>query len=312
MINLIRNFSLVAQSDSLSDAARRLGVSPATVSRHIQSIEDEFKTQLFFRSTRSLSLTESGKVFLERAQRILEEIEQARIDINELEAEPRGRLHIHSRGLVGRYLVIPVLAKMRTAYPNVDLILTLTDAPLDLAERNIDVSIRGAKDEGMDLLVRKLASYRRVLCASPDFIATHGSPMSPVDLEQFNCVTFQFNLGQQHWHFRKCGRTTSVTPKAVAQANDGEALRLLALQGLGIAMMPEWSVQNDFRKKRLVKLLPDYEFAPGDASFEYPVYALYQRSHYRSQRLKAFLSILVDSMKEQAKSGWLRPNVISD
>jgi DNA-binding transcriptional LysR family regulator len=305
MLDRMRVFSLVAQGRSLSEAARRLGVSPATISRQILALERELGAQLVFRSTRNISLTEAGTIFLERCTAILRDVEDAQLAISELESEPRGRLHIHSRGLVGRHLVTPVLGEMRARYPGVTLRLTLSDAPLDLAERNIDVSIRGATDEGLSLLVRKLGSYQRVLCASPLFVERHGLPATPEDLAGLPCLTFQFDLSQVVWRFRGEGRSVSVSPMPVAQSNDGEALRLLALQGLGVAMMPEWSVRRDIAAGNLLALLETYEAAPADAPFGYPVYALYQRTQHRSPKLKAFLDVLVRSMKAQAQAGWL-------
>lgn len=305
MLQKMRVFALVAQGDSLSEAARQLGVSPATVSRQILALEGELGAQLFLRSTRSISLTEAGSRFLIRATNILRELEEARVDIGELESEPRGRLHVHSRGLVGRHLVIPVLTEMRARHPKVDLVFSLSDAPMDLAERNIDVSIRGAKDEGLSLLVRTLGSYDRMMCASPSFVAEHGTPSVPEELAQCASVTFQFDFSPPVWRFRKDEQITIVRPHPVAQSNDGEVLRLLALQGVGIAMLPEWAVRRDIAAGRLVQLLPGYQPAPADAPFEYPVYALYQASHYRSPRLKAFLEILIKSMRDQARAGWL-------
>jgi len=305
MLNRMRVFSLVARSQSLSEAARQLGVSPATVSRQIIALERELESQLIHRSTRNISLTEAGSVFLDRCVSILNEVEQAQLEITNLESEPRGRLHIHSRGLVGRHLVTPVLSEMRDKYPEVTLRLTLSDAPVDLAERNIDVSIRGATDEGMALLVRKLGSYKRVLCASPSFVEKHGRPVTPNDLEQLPCLTFQFDLSQAVWRFRREQRSLAVKPMSVAQSNDGEAIRLLTLAGLGLALLPEWSIRRDIAAGRLVELLKDYEGTPSDAPFEYPVYALYQRTHHRSPKVKAFLDVLIRSMKAQAAAGWL-------
>jgi DNA-binding transcriptional LysR family regulator len=305
MLDRMRVFSLVAQGRSLSEAARQLGVSPATISRQILALEHELGAQLVYRSTRNISLTEAGTIFLARCGSILREVENAQLEISELESEPRGQLHVHSRGLVGRHLVTPVLSQMRDRYPGVTLRLTLSDAPLDLAERNVDVSIRGATDEGMALLVRKLGDYQRLLCASPEFVARHGVPTAPQDLAALPCVTFQFDLGPVVWRFRSGEQTVSVTPMAVAQSNDGEALRLLALQGLGVAMMPEWAVRRDIAAGRLVPLLEDHEAAPANAPFGYPVYALYQRTPHRSPKLKAFLDVLIQSMKAQAKAGWL-------
>jgi Transcriptional regulator len=305
MLNRMRVFSLVARGRSLSEAARQLGVSPATISRQIIALERELGSQLIYRSTRNISLTEAGSVFLERCVSILGEVEQAQLEIANLESEPRGRLHIHSRGLVGRHLVTPVLSEMRERFPEVTLRLTLSDAPLDLAERNIDVSIRGATDEGMALLVRKLGSYQRVLCASPSFLEKHGQPATPNDLTRLACLTFQVDLSQAFWRFRSEKHTTTVIPLSVAQSNDGEAVRLLTLAGLGVALLPEWSVRRDIAAGRLVELLQSYEGTPGNAPFGYPVYALYQRTQHRSPKLKAFLDVLVRSMKAQAKAGWL-------
>jgi DNA-binding transcriptional LysR family regulator len=298
-------FAMVAQSRSLSAAGRELGVSAATISRQIQSLEDELGAQLLNRSTRNISLTQAGSIFLERSRHILRQLDEARTDVSELENEPRGRLHVHSRGLVGRHLVLPAATEMRERHPNVQILLTLSDTPLDLAERNIDVSIRGSKDEGLALLVRKLSTCSRVLCANPAFVEKYGAPSLPEDLADLPCVTFQFDLSQPVWRLRTNNHTTVVRPLSVAQSNDGEALRLMALQGLGVALMPEWSVRRDIAAGRLVDLFPGYEASPSNSPFEYPVYAMYQATRHRSAKLRAFLDVLVGSIRRQARSGWV-------
>nr|WP_169748303.1 LysR family transcriptional regulator [Xenophilus azovorans] len=297
----MRIFVLSVRSGSFSEAGRQMDLSPASVSRYVQALEERFGARLLNRSSRRLSLTHAGEVLLERASRVLQEYDEIEPAVGDVGKGLQGRLHVHSREFVGHHLIVPLVSKFLEQHPDVDLVLTLADRPLDLIENNIDVSIRTERSgemEHLSLVMRKLASWRRVLCASPTYLERKGVPAAPQDLEHHDCLTYQFHQAAPVWHFRRGRDEEQVKVRSRVQSSSGEALRQLALQGHGVVLMPQWSVAADIAAGRLAALMDDYDTTPTNAPFQHNVFAVYQRARHQSPKLKAFLQILVAAMAE--------------
>lgn len=295
----MRLFALAVRTGSFSEAGRQMGMSPASVSRHISRLEETLGARLLNRSSRYLSLTQAGELFLERANRILQEVDEIRSAVEDLGVGLHGRLHVHARVLVGRHLIVPLLSRFLEMHPKVDLSLTLSDQPLDLIENGIDITIRSGsphKQGGLSLVMRVFGSSSRVLCASPDYVQRLGAPSTPEDLTNHACLTYRFDFGQPIWRIQSGEGDRLIKVRSRVQSSDGEGLRLLALQGSGIALLPRWSVAGDIRAGRLVELLPGSTIAPADAPFGSEVYALYQRSRHQAPKLRAFIDLLADEI----------------
>ena len=297
----IRIFVLAVRSGSFSEAGRQMDLSPASVSRYVQSLEARFGSRLLNRSSRRLSLTQAGEILLERASRVLQEFDEIEPAVANLGKGPQGRLHVHAREFVGHHLIVPLVARFLESHPFIDVVLTLSDRQLDLIENNIDVSIRTERSgemEHLSLVMRKLGSWPRVICASPAYLRRCGTPGGPQELEQHDCLTYQFHQAAPTWRFRRDAEEEQVKVKSRVQSSSGEALRQLALQGQGIVLMPQWSVAADIEASRLVALLEGYDTTPTNAPFHHNVFAVYQRARHQSPKLKAFVQALSASMAD--------------
>lgn len=256
------------------------------------------------RSSRGISITEAGQLFLSRASQILHDVDDTIGMVAEFGQSPTGTLQVHARGLIGTQLVVPVLAGFLRAYPTVDVILTLSDDPIDLAERNIDVSVQGAKVKGGAFMMRKIGESSRVLCASPEYIAEFGAPASPEDLIRHHCLTYRFDLNRPAWRCRNAEGTQTVPIRVKAQSTDGSALRLLALAGTGVVILPRWSIAADIAAGRLVPLLADYEVSPTDTAFGYSIYAVFQTTRQQSPKVRAFIDYLALCIRKRESDDW--------
>ncbi len=297
----MRIFVLSVRSGSFSEAGRQMDLSPASVSRYVQALEERFGARLVNRSSRRLSLTHAGEVLMERASRVLQEYDEIKPAIADVGQGLQGRLHVHAREFIGHHLIAPLTARFLEQHPEVDVILTLSDKPLDLIENNIDVSIRterGNEIKQLSLVMKKLGSWPRVVCASPSYLHQRGKPRTPLELAQHDCLTYQFHQAAPVWHFRRGKEEEQVKVHARVQSSSGEALRRFALQGQGIALMPLWSVSADIEAGRLVAVLQGYHATPTNAPFQHNVFAVYQKARHQSARLKAFLQTLVASMSQ--------------
>jgi molybdate transport repressor ModE-like protein len=295
----IRIFVLAVRTGSFSEAGRQMDLSPATVSRYIQSLEERFASRLLNRSSRGLSLTHAGEVLMERATRVLQEFDEIEPAVTDLSKSPQGRLHVHAREFVGHHLIVPFVAHFLESHPAIEIVLTLADRPLDLIENNIDISIRTERSgeiEHLSLVTRKLGSWPRVVCASPAYLRRHGTPTLPRELEQHDCLTYQFHQAAPVWRFRRGGEEEQVKVRTKVQSSSGEALRQLALSGQGVVLMPQWSVLADIAAGRLVVLFEGHDTTPTDAPFQHNIFAVYQPARHQSPKLKTFLQSLVRSM----------------
>jgi DNA-binding transcriptional LysR family regulator len=269
----------------------------------MNALEDHFGVRLFNRSSRHQSLTQAGKLLLLRAGDWVRDFDDISSNMLELGSTRRGRLHVHARAFVGQHLILPMIDNFMSKYTEIDLELTLSDREVDIISDNIDVSIfteHGRGQENADLVMRLLNSSPRFVCASPSYLAKRGVPVRPEDLEKHDCLTYQFHHGAPVWHFQTGDQEQQVFVRPRVQSSDGETLRWLALKGQGLLLAVEWAVEKELAKGDLVKVLVDYDAAPGGAPYHHNAYALYQRASYQSPRLKLFLKELLSWMKLRA------------
>jgi len=301
-VKAMRLFLTVVQIGSLSGAGRQSGLSPASVSRQITALEDDLGVRLLNRTSRRLSLTEAGQVYLEHAERLLQDIDELRDAVSQMAVKPRGTLRIQSRISLGTQHVAPLIPTFLALYPDLKIDLWLTDNDLDLTEHGIDLAIRTGNLSDSTLIGRRLASSPRVICASPEYWAEHGKPATPEALMDHNCLTYRFEFGTAAalWQFRiDTGQSINIQVAGNFQTNNGEALRVATLSGLGVAMLPAWSVKDHLKAGSLERVLSDYETTVSDLDFG--IYAVYLSRRNLSAKTRLFVDHLVT---EFSKQGW--------
>lgn len=288
-------FAVLARSPSLAAAAQELGLSPPAVSRRLAALEQRLGVTLLHRTTRRLSLSAEGERYLEEGEAILRDIERLERTLSGSREEPRGLVRINATFGFGRRHLAPALADFSVRYPDVEVILQLTDRPLDLAEHAIDVGIRfGAPADGR-LVVRPLATNRRLLCAAPDYLARYGEPAVPRDLLRHDCIVIRENgAAFNRWQLTKmveggAGLSETVKVKGRLSSNHGEVAVEWALAGRGVVLRSEWDVSGHLRQGELLRLLPDWVGTGADIC---AVYA-------PAQRLVPKVRVLVDFLGER-------------
>ncbi|SFK78410.1 LysR family transcriptional regulator [Falsiroseomonas stagni] len=290
-------FAAIAHHGSLSAAARKLGLSPASVSRQITALEEQLGARLLNRTSRSMTLTSTGEIFLRHAENILHQVEEMQVEVSQREQQPSGLLRVHSRMLVGTLVLMPNLPRFLQAHPQITVELAMSNHAIDLAERNVDVDIRIGKLTESALIARRLATSERVVCAAPAYLAGRPAIREPADLMRQNCLTYRLGMGRTVWRFvDAAGQTAEVPVTGSLTTDNGPALHAAALAGLGIALMPDWSVREDIRAGRLVRLFAGHRAS--HLEFENGVFAVYQRSRHLSARVRVFVDFLVEIFKD--------------
>jgi DNA-binding transcriptional LysR family regulator len=293
---------------SFSKAASEADIKVSTVSRYVSGLEADLGVALLNRSTRRLHLTEAGRLFYDRAAQILADVSDARSTTASLNARPQGLLRINVPSAFGRRHVMPHMKDFLAAHPDIRLDATLTDATVDLIGTGTDVAVRIGALVDSTLIAKRLASQRRVLVASPDYLARRTEPQTPGNLTSHECLLFALQPTGA-WYYRGADQP-NADPGEVAidghlRANDSEALRDAALAGLGIALLPTWLVGDDLRHAALVALLTDWEWliAPGP---DRSIWAVYPPKKIVSPKVKAFLAFLSERFGRPAY--WDRPS----
>lgn len=251
-------FVRVAILGSFSAAARALGMSPAMATKHVDALEDRLGARLFFRSTRKLTLTEAGQRHLQATERILAEIEEAEAAAAEDVVEPRGTLRLNAPLAFGLRQVMPAIADFAALYPALVIDIALTDRFVDLIDEGWDAAIRLGSLRDSSLIARSLAPIRMALCASPDYLAAHGTPKTIADLANHNCLgyTLPTPASAGRWMFGADG-SIAVPIRGTLQVNNGDALREAAVAGQGLIYQPTFILADDIRAGRLVPLSLD-------------------------------------------------------
>ncbi|MBC3953590.1 LysR family transcriptional regulator [Pseudomonas triticifolii] len=249
----IEVFIGIAASGSLSEAARRLGLSAMTVSRRLASLESDLGVRLVHRTTRSVSLTPEGEVFLPHARTMLEASETARATLKTDTRSAGGTLRVTAPTVFGQTVIMPLLPALLAGNPTLSIDLTLSDSIVDIAGLGIDVAIRIATLRDSALVARTLAPNPRVVCASPDYLARFGTPETLDQLRHHQCIVLH---AMPCWSFSKGGEPLSVRVHGSFAANSVEAVRTASQQGLGLAMLTYWDIRSELAQGvlRLVEL----------------------------------------------------------
>ena len=280
-------FVKVAETRSFSEAAVRLRASKSGVSRAISALEAELGARLFHRTTRTLTLTEAGRSYLERVKRILDDLADADESVNALQAAPRGLLRINAPMSFGFLHLVPALPHFAALYPEITLDVVMNDRFVDLVDEGFDIAVRIAAMQDSSLIARRIAPIRLLACASPSYLRAHGYPERPEDLLQHQCLINNNQPSAQEWKFQdQDGAMLSVPVHGKVRMNNGDALRVAALHGLGITILPSFIVGPDVHKGDIVSLLEAYNPQP------LALHAVYPHARLLSPKVRAFVDFL--------------------
>ncbi|MER8386960.1 LysR family transcriptional regulator [Mesorhizobium sp. M0166] len=289
----IEVFVRVVEAGSFSAAARALRMTPSAVSKLIARLEARLGARLVSRSTRKLQLTPEGAAFFDSGVRILADMAAAEREAA-AGAAPRGRLRINSYVPFGQHRLIPLLPRFLERYPEISVDLVLTDDVIDLMEERADVAIRAGPLGESRLVARKLGQSRVVVVAAPSYLEARGTPKEPADLDRHNRMGFRFVRHLEGWPFiDAAGKPITLSIIGNTLVSDGEAMRLMALSGVGIARLARWHVEADIAAGRLLPLLE--EFNPGDEELTHAVYV--GQGKHLPARVRAFLDFLVETVR---------------
>lgn len=284
-------FIAVADTGGFSKAARRMGVATSSLTRLVDALEQQLGTALLTRSTRAVTLTDSGIAYLEQVAPLLNELELADESISDQGREATGPLRVTVPVTFGRLFLGPQIANFLRQNPRVSLDMDLSDAVADLANDRIDLAVRiGVPASQSGLIVRKLGEHQRYVVASPDCLSAQGLPATPAQLAAHECLRFSYRPGPQRWSFSQKRQRQQVEINGRFAANNADMLREAALGGQGIALLPEWLVRADVIAGTLVRLFPDWEVNP--LRDQVCIYAAYLPNRRNSRKVHAFLDFL--------------------
>jgi DNA-binding transcriptional LysR family regulator len=285
----IQVFAQVVEAGSFAKAAERLGFSTSATSRHVAELEAHLQTRLLNRTTRRVSLTESGRAFYERSVQLLADLAEAEEEASSAAVVPRGTIRLTTSLNFGVRHVAPAIASFLERHREVRFDVSLSDRVVDLVEEGFDLAIRIGAPGADNLVARKLGQTRLVPCASPQYLASHGAPKTPEELAGHDCFTYEYVSPRHVWRFRdRAGTEHAVRVSGRLHANNGDLLAEVAAEGAGIVFEPAFIVGPEVRAGRLVPLLQ--EFVPPPV----PIYALYQSRKHLSAKVRRFVEFLTE------------------
>jgi len=289
-------FVQVVERGGFSAAARALGMTPSAVSKLIGRLEARLGTQLVHRSTRKLQLTAEGQQFHTRAVRVLADMDDAERSVA-AGAEPRGRVTINTSVAFGTAVLVPLVPRFLDQHPQLALDIVLTDRVIDLMDERADIAIRWGPLPSSDLVARRLGDTGQVIVGSPDYLARHGTPRKPQDLEAHPKLDFSYRRRVPDWPLRVGSRLVDVPVRGRVRASDGETLRQLALAGAGLVRLSRYQVQADLDAGRLAAVLEKHN--PGDLA---PIHAVYLGKLDRlPSRVRVVLDFLVTNVGQDPR-----------
>ena len=286
-------FIAVADHGSFAAAARRLGRSPASVTRAVADLESRLGVRLLTRTTRAVSTTEAGQRFLGGAKRVLADLDEIERAAAGQGTAPRGELRLTAPILFGRLHVLPIVTEFLDRFPEVQAALALVDRPVDLVEEGLDVAVRiGALGESSAVATR-VGALRRIVVASPDYLARRGTPQRPADLTDHDVVAFSGIAGVEHWVFREAAGDVNVAIRPRLVVSTAEAAIDAARAGFGLTRVLSYQAAEDVARGSLLRVLPAYE---GD---EVPIHLVYPGGRHPPPKLRAFLDFTTPRLRRR-------------
>lgn len=293
-IETMRAFVAVAQENSFTAAGRRLGLSTKLVSKYVRELESRLETQLFNRTTRSVSLTDVGTAYLEHCRPILEQIDDLDSLVRDRQRALAGQIRLTAPTGFGSTRLCEALAPFLRRHPGVELEMRLTDNRLALVEEGLDLAVRIGSLRDSSLIARKLADMPLVLCASPDYLERHGRPQNPRALSTHTCLLDNNQTGTNVWRFRSGGEELVLKLAGSVRSNSPGALARMAMGGLGITIAPLYAIEDALKDGRLEHVLPEF------STDTFGLYALYPPNRHLTRRVRA----LIDHLASEFSARW--------
>lgn len=289
----LRVFTCVVDHASFAAAARTLGLTRSAVSRRIDGLEKRLGVRLLDRTTRRISLTDAGEALYQRATRILADIAEAELAASEFGSEPRGVLRVTSPIMIGLHKLIPLLPDFLGRYRHIKLHLDLADDAIDPALTEHDVAIRWGEQRASSLIITRVAESRQIICAAPSYLERHGTPKTPFELTQHNCLMMsRLGTSANEWTFRTREGLLGVKVTGNFVVNGGHGNYEALLAGLGVARVTDLRAAEDISAKRLKPILREFE--PSEAT---PIYAAYKSTRLIPPKVRAFVNYLREHWK---------------
>ncbi|SRR5581483_10819584 len=280
-------FVRIVETGSFSSVAREMDMTQPTVSKQLSALEQRLKTRLLNRSTRQLSLTEAGTSYYEACKRILDNVHEAESNVGRLQGQLAGQLRVNTAISLGQMYVGPLLLKFHKLHPELEVDLSLSDRFVDLVEEGVDVAIRIGSLSDSNLVARRLGKTRRMAIATPTYLKKFGTPRTPQDLANHNCILYAYLSSGNEWTFQgPDGNAIRVKVSGKIRANNGEIIRQAVLADLGIAVMPQWIAQKDIEDGAVKAILSDYAPTVMD------IHAVYPSARHLSAKVRAFVDFL--------------------
>ncbi len=281
-IEHLRLFVRIASTHNISQAGKELGLSAPVASMHINKLEESIGARLIHRTTRKVSLTEEGETLLPYAEKIISSVDTAQATVGKGSACPKGTLRITAPASFGRLHLIPALKDFLAQYPELSVDIHLNDTMVDLINGGFDVAIRNADLKDSSFIAKKLATDKRIMCASPDYIHTYGMPQHPSELKQHVCIK---HTGLESWVFKTPEGIEHIKAKGRIRVDQGEAVRDAAIDGMGIAMCATWIAYQHLKEGSLVQVLDKYTLIDDSA-----IWAIYPSSRLLAPKVRAFIN----------------------
>jgi DNA-binding transcriptional LysR family regulator len=285
-------FARVFELGGFSAAARALRLTPSAISKLVGRLETRLGARLVNRSTRGLQFTPEGRLFYDRSIRLLADMDEVERSVAEAQV-PRGKIRVSANVPVGRQLLLPIVPAFLEAYPKLSLEISLTDQVIDLLEQRTDVALRSGPLKNSQLIARKLGAVRMMIVGSPSYFARYGVPKTPDELSRHNRLGFSYARVAKGWPLIDEGVERTIPPSGNVQASDGDALRTLAIGGVGLVRLASFMVKDDIAANRLVSVLE--EFNPGDID---ELHAVYLR---QGELLPIRIRVLLEFLTQQIK-----------
>ncbi|MBN6711256.1 LysR family transcriptional regulator [Haemophilus haemoglobinophilus] len=286
-LNAISIFCKVVETQSFTQAAAQQNISVAMASKLIAQLEEQLKTRLLQRTTRKTVPTETGMLYYQRCQPILAELEDAEASISNFATSLQGNLSISVPRDFGLRFIAPNLSTFIKAHPNLHIEIEFNDRMVDLVAEGVDIALRIGSLQDSSLVAKKIASSTMHFVASPDYLKQHGTPQTPEDLENHDCLLYKTTGNQVYWEFAKENKIQRIKMRSKLISNNGLTLAELAKNGLGIINTPLFFIENELASGELVEILPEYRQQKLDLHIVYP-----HRRHL-SAKVRAFIDFIV-------------------
>ena len=291
-------FNQVVDCGSFTQAAQQLGLNPSAVSRSISKLEKKLKVQLLTRTTRKLNITDQGKLVYQHSQIMIQAAQQAIEGSQNLSAELSGKLHIYSPRALGKILLHPLILKFIQQHPQLEVVFQLDDRPIDFMDAQVDLEFRITEHPPVELMGRELLYIEQILCASDDYLKSHGYPMQPEDLRSQQCISLSPHITDTRWRFKNKSKTMVVDIHPHYAVNHAEARLDAIVQGIGIGTVPKFMAQTKLDQGIVHQVLKDWDL---QTNYTGTVWMLYAPTKHLPNKIKVFRDFMLDHLRNFAQ-----------